>query len=564
MSKNAKTKNKVANILGLGPKHDKLAEYLDIFIEILVLLNVAAVILESFESIYLSYKLEFDLFEIFTVCVFTTEFVLRLWVSDIKYPHKYRWQAYKKFLLSPNAFIDILAILPFFIPFLIDIDLRHLRIFRLMRLLRVFKLTKYSQSLKQIGKIMSEKKQELMATLLLTFSVLVISSSLMYYVEREVQPEAFKNILYSFWWGIATLTTVGYGDIYPMTGLGKILGAVVALMGVLIVAIPTGIISSSFVQKMEENNYKKRMNSIRSKLKEAFYKKYVPEIACKVRRGQLSVDAVKVNLELAEEDIYKIAEGRNEFRFRYKKVLSNGILTDKLFLEYREIDNEYGTFTNRKHHITLISPESLNNQSIGYLVYCISEKLKCNYISNEFFGDEASVLEESFGDKGLEPETAFNFRHNKAYLQKTEDPVPHAFLEWMEDLKKIKSNKSIYIIFNTFEQEIESGAFIHLTYFKRNKGGIDEYSFADQEKIEAFRTSLIQKGESKFNRRLKVTANGNQLGVRENNIVLYTHEVIEVETLLIQIHQDYILNEKLFSLAAIVADAIKEDLIGLP
>ena len=564
MSKIERIKHRIAVILGHGNKNDKFAEYFDVFIEILVLLNVVAVIIESFEKVYLANKGILDAFEIFTVTIFSVEFILRIWIANIRYPSKIWWHSYRKYLLSPNAIIDFLAILPFFIPYLIQIDLRHLRVLRLIRLMRVFKLTKYSHAMVLIGKIISEKKQELLATLLLMFSVLVLASSIMFYVEREAQPEVFPNILYAFWWGVITLTTVGYGDAYPITGVGKVIGGVVALMGVLIVAIPTGIISSSFVQKMEETKYLKRMKEIRNKLKEAFYKKYIPELACRVRRGQLSVDAVKVNLELSENDVYKIAEGKNEFRFRYKKVIQNGSVTDKLFLEYREINASYGTFTNRKNKITLVSPESLNKQSVGYFVYCIAEKLKCNYISNEFFGDESSASEESFGDSGLEPETAFSFRHNKAYAHNAVDQVPDDFNEWKEDLILAAHKNSIFLIFNIYEQELHKNAFMHLTYFKRKSiEGANENTFSDLDKIENFKLALIAKSEEKFERKLSISENGNFQGIRENNILLYVNETVGSDTLLINISQDYIINEKLFSTAAIMADSIKEELLGL-
>lgn len=552
----------VAKFFSLKSSKEFSARLFDIFIEILVLLNVAAVILESYENIYQQFSFYFEAFEIFTVTVFTIEYLLRLWVSDLNYPRKLKWQAYKKFIFSANSLVDLISILPFFIPIIANIDLRHLRIFRLIRLLRVFKLTKYSHSLTVIGKIMSEKKQELLATLLMFFSVLVMSSSIMYYLENEAQPNAFPNIMQSFWWGIITLTTIGYGDIYPITALGKILGGLIAMMGVMIVAIPTGIISSSFVQKMEEGKQKRRMSDIRSKLREAFYKKYVPEIACKVRRGQLSLEAVKVNLELSEDDIYKIAEGKNEFRFRIMKIMNNGVLSDKLFLEYRETNTEYGTLTERKGKIIVVSPESLNKQGIGYFAYCLSEKLKSSYISNEFYGDEAIPTEECFGDKGLELENAFNFRHNKAYFQKTEEEIPDGFFLWQEHLQKLNQPKALFLVFNTFDAN--NGSFVHLTYFKKRNSEtqLDEFTFQNHEKLNDFKTTLISKATEKYKKTIQVTDNGNFQSIRENNIIQYISENLLAEAILININKEYVMKENLFVLVGLMADAIKEELIG--
>lgn len=552
-------------MLGQGSGHHRHLVSFDRFIELLVLLNVLAVILESFDDIDRKYAVEFDLFEGFTVLVFTFEFLCRLWISDIKYPSKYRLQAYKKFLMSPMAWIDLLAIVPFFMPFITNVDLRHIRIIRIVRLLRVFNLTKYSQSLRLIYRIIIEKKQELTATLLLFFSMLIISASLIYWFEKDMQPEKFPSILHACWWAVVTLTTIGYGDVYPVTPAGQLLGGVVGIMGVIITAIPVGIISSGFVQKMEEAHYRKHIANARRKLKDAFYKKYVPEIACKVRRGQLSMDAVKVNLELGEEDLYKIAEGNNEFRFRFKKVIVHGRVVDKLFMEFREINAQYGTFVNRSSRLTLVSPDSLSKQSIGYFVYCLAEKMKCNYVSNEFFGDEAETWEESFGDKGLDPEAAFNFRHNKAYVQKTDEEVPLPFYQWLQDLEHVHLENSIYLVFTSFESEASNVGFIHLTYLKRKnmKTEEEELSYSSPQNILDFAIALEAKANGKWDKKLQITHNGTFSTIRENNILLYLNEKIKTDVLVVNINKEYLLNEKLFSLTAIMAEAIKEELVGL-
>ena len=149
------------------------------------------------------------------------------------------------------AVIDLLAILPFYLPMFIPIDLRFLRMLRLTRVLRVFKLNRYSKALNSISGVMRNKKDELLTTVFLMTFIIVISSTLIYYIEHEYQPEAFPNIVESFWWAIATLTTVGYGDVFPITGLGKVLASVIALSGIGLVALPTGIISSGFMANIK-------------------------------------------------------------------------------------------------------------------------------------------------------------------------------------------------------------------------------------------------------------------------------------------------------------------------
>jgi voltage-gated potassium channel len=166
-----------------------------------------------------------------------------------------------KFTFSTLGLVDLFAILPFYLPFLIAIDLRVLRILRLLRLLRIFKLGRYSKSFKIISSVLKETRSELGITFFVAFVLLVLSSTLMYYIERDVQPEAFASIGHAFWWAVATLTTVGYGDVYPVTGIGKVLSALIAIIGIGFVALPTGIISSVFIEKVQEGNSTKHQNN---------------------------------------------------------------------------------------------------------------------------------------------------------------------------------------------------------------------------------------------------------------------------------------------------------------
>lgn len=224
------------------------------FIYGLIVINVIALILESYKELRDSYGDVFQVIEIFSVIVFTIEYVLRLWVSDLDKEVK---NSRVNFIFSPLGLIDLFAIIPFYLPMLFPIDLRVIRILRLLRLLRIFKLGRFSKSLKTINQVLKETKTDLAITLFVAFILLVVSSTLMYYVENEVQPEKFASIGHSFWWSVATLTTVGYGDVYPITAIGKLLSAVIALIGIGFVALPTGIISSAFVEKIQKKKSKK-------------------------------------------------------------------------------------------------------------------------------------------------------------------------------------------------------------------------------------------------------------------------------------------------------------------
>ena len=190
--------------------------------------------------------------------VFSVEYILRFWTADLGLENSSPFYKRLKFSFSTFGLIDLFAILPFYLPFLFPFDLRVLRILRLFRLLRIFKLGRLSKSLQTITSVLKESKSELSITLFVAFILMILSSTLMYYVENEAQPDKFENIGQSLWWSVATLTTVGYGDIYPITGLGKVLSSVIALIGIGFVALPTGIISSAFIGRMQSEKEKRK------------------------------------------------------------------------------------------------------------------------------------------------------------------------------------------------------------------------------------------------------------------------------------------------------------------
>lgn len=226
------------------------------FIYWLIVINVIALILESYQEINAEFGIFFQAFEIFSVLVFTIEYFLRIYTADLDADSS--WKARWQFIKSPLGIIDLIAILPFYLPRIFTFDLRIVRILRLFRLLRVFKLGRYSKSLKTITSVLKDTKSELSITIFVTFILLVFSSTLMYFLENEAQPEQFASIGHAFWWAIATLTTVGYGDVYPITAFGKILSGIIALIGIGFVALPTGIISSAFMEKLQKEKEKEK------------------------------------------------------------------------------------------------------------------------------------------------------------------------------------------------------------------------------------------------------------------------------------------------------------------
>lgn len=186
--------------------------------------------------------------EIATSIAFSVEYALRVWTADLLYPGLPPWRARLHFVRSGMALVDLVAILPFWLPMLLPGHLLGLRAIRLVRLLRVLKLNRYMDALAAIGEVFRKKSRELVASCIFICLLMLLSSLLMYHAEHAAQPDRFTNAFAGLWWAVATLTTVGYGDIYPVTALGRVLGAVIAILGIGMVAIPTGILSSGFVE----------------------------------------------------------------------------------------------------------------------------------------------------------------------------------------------------------------------------------------------------------------------------------------------------------------------------
>ena len=239
----------VYNLLFNSKRKGDLGWWFDAFIITLIVVNTIAIILESVDSISMPYDDFFRKFETYSVIVFTIEYVLRVWTANSIPKYKRPVLGNIKYMFSAFAIIDFLAILPFYLPFF-GIDLRFLRIMRIFRFFRTLKIIRYISAIVIISNVFKSKKNELVISFIFMFFVLLISSSLMYYVENEVQPDVFRSIPETMWWGIATLTTVGYGDIYPITALGKLLGGIIALIGIGLFALPAGILASGFSEEL--------------------------------------------------------------------------------------------------------------------------------------------------------------------------------------------------------------------------------------------------------------------------------------------------------------------------
>ena len=235
-------------------EHGNIAsKVFDIGIMVLILASIASVFIMTFELPQTANRF-LNQFEKWAIIVFSVEYLLRIWTAELLFPELPAWRAKLKYMRSGMAIVDLVSIMPFYLPMFLPINLVGIRAIRLVRLLRVLKLNRYTDAVASIATVFRSKFREILVSVLLVMIMLVIASLLIYYAEHDAQPDKFANAFSGVWWAVATLTTVGYGDIYPVTALGRFLGGIIAITGIGLVAVPTGIISAGFVELLEKKH----------------------------------------------------------------------------------------------------------------------------------------------------------------------------------------------------------------------------------------------------------------------------------------------------------------------
>jgi voltage-gated potassium channel len=243
------TKHRIWELLQVAKPGDRIGRRLDIFLLTLIALNIVAVIIGSVDWIEKQWATPLQYFEIFSVGVFTIEYLGRVYscVADPRFLHPITGRL--RYMRQPLALIDLAAVVPFYLPF-VGIDLRFVRMFRLFRIFRIAKLGRYSSGWNMIAGVLARRKEELVVCMSIMAVLTIMSASLMYFVEHEAQPQKFSDIPSAMWWAVTTLTTVGYGDIYPITPLGKLLGSFIQVSGVAFFALPTAVIGVGLIQEL--------------------------------------------------------------------------------------------------------------------------------------------------------------------------------------------------------------------------------------------------------------------------------------------------------------------------
>lgn len=246
----------VFRMLDFSERDTPVERGVSFFLLVLIAANVVAVIVETVEPIYQAHQAFFSAFELFSVGVFTVEYLLRVWscTADPRYRQpilgRLRW------MVSPLGLIDLLAVLPFFLASGLDPSqglrnsLRGSRAIRLLALLRILKLGHYVEALRTMGRVLRDNREELIIGAAFGAMLLLFSSSLMYMLESQTNPEAFGSIPAAMWWGVTTLTTVGYGDVVPATPEGKLIAGFIQVLGVLTLALPSAILAGGFTQEL--------------------------------------------------------------------------------------------------------------------------------------------------------------------------------------------------------------------------------------------------------------------------------------------------------------------------
>ncbi len=244
-----KTKKKIHSLLHPDAGPGKWDKVFNGFIIILIILNVAAVMLETVASIHKPYAAFFRIFDMVSVIIFTIEYILRVWSSnhDPRYAHSFHGRV--RYIFSWEALIDLLAILPFYVHVVVGLDLRVLRMLRLLRFLRLYRLTAYMKSARMVKNVFITRANDLKLSLVIILTLIIVASCMVYFAEHHAQPQIFSSIPATLWWAIITVTSVGYGDMVPVTLTGKTLAGIISLLGLAVYALPAGIITAGFLDE---------------------------------------------------------------------------------------------------------------------------------------------------------------------------------------------------------------------------------------------------------------------------------------------------------------------------
>jgi voltage-gated potassium channel len=247
-------RRRVYLVLEQGPVGDRMSVAVDRFLIALILVNLVAVALQTMPTFEPAYALWFDIVEIFSLVVFTVEYGLRLWVAVEHGPHQHlsATRARLKYALSPAGLVDLVAVLPFLFALVLPADLRVVLVFRIVRF---FKITRYSPAMRSLLDVLYRERRALFGCLVITLGIALVAAALMHLAEGRVQPDKLGTIPQALWWAIVTLGTIGYGDVVPVTALGKLIATATIICGLVVIALPVGIIATAFAEQIHRRDF---------------------------------------------------------------------------------------------------------------------------------------------------------------------------------------------------------------------------------------------------------------------------------------------------------------------
>lgn len=308
-------RRRVFDLLERVDRHARLPRIIASGLVALILINVVAAVFETVASLAAQYEWLFQTIEAVSLVIFFAEYIIRLWVS-VEHPRargKPAWRARLAYAVTPAAIVDLIAILPFFIEAFTD---AHLRIIVLVRLLRLFKLGRYSTGFQSLLEALRRERQALLASFLILVSVVLVSASFAYMAERAAQPEEFGSIPSAIWWAITTVTTVGYGDVVPKTVLGRVVGGITMISGILMIALPVAIIGSAFAEVVRQRSFVITFGMVaRIPLFAELGAQALGEMLPHLRAMTIEAGTVIVEPEQGDDALYVIADGVVEVNF---------------------------------------------------------------------------------------------------------------------------------------------------------------------------------------------------------------------------------------------------------
>lgn len=315
MLKTKPVKQRIFEIIQIGSREDISSRIGDLVIVVSIILNIAVLFLGTFEELSRYFGI-FKIIETITIFMFCIEYLLRIWTAEYIYMNTGKWKAKLKFIISAEGIIDLFTILPFFFLY----GFAAFRMLRVVRIFHLFRLNTNYDSFNVITSVLLEKKNQIVSSIFIIVVLMLASSLCIYGAEHDAQPNAFKNAFSGIWWSMSTIFTVGYGDIYPITVVGKIMGVVITFLGVGSVAIPTGIISAGFVENYTEMQ-RNRLNEVKNKttssitiekksddvgkLINELEKKYGVDIVVILRDGVMIMAEDKIRVKAGDILIYR-------------------------------------------------------------------------------------------------------------------------------------------------------------------------------------------------------------------------------------------------------------------